>query len=1177
MQAPTPIYSSFYMEWKYENNPFDFVIDGAMLNNGMITAYELADRTLYVTVWNKDTGKFDMFTFDAFTGKKIANLRALGWDNPDALRSYRTEFASGYTSTGFLAPEMFQKNGNVILFTDKIYEFDRNLKLVNEVAFPVREGASSCYADSTSVYLLDGNYYMLENCYIASQAYDFNPHAAVLKLNSKFELEWRSVLHGVVPNPRACYMGFGLQSDFYNMLVMNSAGNELFARSFTWGNNFSCTQFIDRIDMKTGAITIADTDMYNFNSTAMTYYFNQSGSRIQFPNTGSNAALSGAILTADGYQTFVMGGGHHYVYNRSGIPNSIKVSGDWAFASTTFGQIYGMYIGDGFYISLGSSTSWGYQISDAKIWITKMGTSTDPIPQRFRLGHWMSKSEYSNVDLNYTIKMYDTDYDSNLTGFSFNAKDVDNRYAVETNGAKLELAKYVNGTRTILGSATYPFQDEVGVKVKIRTVDGKIKVFVKGIPFFDVEDKTYLKGKIGFFSDKAYVDYREISYKPVMDTEIWSTQYAIWETGTAKAEVKYKDITFSDPENDPASGGYRWTVAHTPRFMANQGVSALDGKTFSSEQLAFDKVGDYLVKLSAKDDPHPQYLYPDMTFDSYRRASNEFTQQITVHRRPISKFTLAQDASGKVLWTDTSYDPDRYIDKDHYSTEATGIDYLATRGVLEKKFYFLTPSGQYSATKLVKPEEKGVYEVGMAVKDEYGAWSDYTVVNLDVKILPPPNAPPVPGFTLSTVSTYRGDGVTIDSTAYDAEDGGRENLPHAYYIRNVTTSGPETLQSASRTTWVKVFNSMGQFAIRQVVEDSMGATAQIEKQLTIYNRLPTAHVTVPESADQNKPTKLIVLRPTFAWTYSDADGDKQSQFQARIYRYGGALLLDSGTLSGSSASWIPGIDLPEHTNLYIVVRVYDGYDWGDWSAAKYFYIETNRPPTGDFAWTPPVVYEGDTVRFNAVVGDPDGDALSVVFRLTSPSGEKSDYAYVCNSPYVPQPGPILKMTEPGAWTATMTVSDGKAPAVTVTKTVRVGALGMKGFVLHTEEWENNRLAYNAKYDPDRPPGTFWAGEAFVLEATATDTEGSDTKAKSVAVRMFGDNFKALTAADPVRRTNWSGLLRSADTNIDFAKLKDGVYAFEFTATYSNGTVKTDTVTIAISGTVDGYVRVHRLQ
>ena len=65
-----------------------------------------------------------------------------------------------------------------------------------------------------------------------------------------------------------------------------------------------------------------------------------------------------------------------------------------------------------------------------------------------------------------------------------------------------------------------------------------MKVWMNGIPFFDATDRTYTKGHYGYMANKAYVAFSSLTTKPANDSDAWSTQYAIWDSGTAKAEVQ---------------------------------------------------------------------------------------------------------------------------------------------------------------------------------------------------------------------------------------------------------------------------------------------------------------------------------------------------------------------------------------------------------------------------------------------------------------------------------------------------------------------------------------------------------------------------------------------------------------------------------------------------------------
>jgi hypothetical protein len=468
--------------------------------------------------------------------------------------------------------------------------------------------------------------------------------------------------------------------------------------------------------------------------------------------------------------------------------------------------------------------------------------------------------------------------------------------------------------------------------------------------------------------------------------------------------------------------------------------------------------------------------------------------------------------------------------------------------------------------KLVVPREAGTYTVGMAVKDEYGAWSDYYEQVITIDELPAPNEPPHAGFTVNPATTYRGVAVTIDSTAWDKEDGDRTKLPHEYYISNVN-GGSELLASASRTSWTKTFNSVGTFRIRQVVWDSLGQTDQAIQTVTILNRKPQANVTTPASADPAKPTKFDVLRPTFVWTYSDADGDAQTQYQVQIYRTNGTLERDTGVRSGAAKNWAPTVDLPERVTMYVRVRVHDGYDWSDWSAPKYFYIETNRPPVADFDWSPKPAYEGDTITLIDRSTDPDGDPLTYQWSVSGPNG----YTRSGSTKEFAIPGADTE-NRTGVYNVTLTVRDPKGASDSVTKSITVLPLSVTGYVLHTDEWNENRINYNKKVsgktDEPRTYDIFWAGERFVLKADTTLT-GTSTKANTVTVQM--DKGYSTTLTPNANNSQWNGELYDKS----FDHLPDGPIKFTFRAVFSNGVVKEDVVTVRIEGNYTDYFRLHR--
>ncbi|NBD26523.1 hypothetical protein [Paenibacillus glycinis] len=1197
----------------------DFLYEGTMKKNIQVIVtslpdYELADHYLYIKrYWSYGNGQnlSDIGVFDARTGQELSSTFAnptidLGQQNTNI---WNMDFCGVQGTSVILCNTV--SNGN-----ERHYKLTRDMALIELPTWtapaPVNPNIKTMdnpqYTSLASMTDAAGNTYRYEAYYnqtYNSGYYDLN----VAKYNADYTLAWRQYIGDSIRNdaavqgqqisttPQNSFMSAYAYPEIKSGFYFNPAKNELYARVY-----YDHTRPGDVLPLMyervyvlhtgTGAIK-RKADSLNGDDMGMYHYGGSDfGAYTQFSTdfSGNLAPKSRLSQTADGYRTSLdrtngatcdAGGGTMYsTYGHSKIFDAAGNTAGSVLTGCNYSPspIYGAYYMDGVYVSLSqgrptTSSDSGTYSNTMSLTVSVGPPTTNPlIVKPFTSGQFYSPFSLSDAEAKFNFKLDDADYDNEWLGYSFRMKDRQNGYALETDAKKIELVKYVAGARTVIATQDYPLLSQKTYAVKLRASGSHLAVFLDNTPIFEADDGTYASGRFGYFSNKAFVTFSGLAYKPMTSNDAWSDQYAIWDAGSATAEVKYDNIVFSDPENDPPAGGvYDWTVQHTARFIHNQGVSALNGKTFHDAQLKFDKVGDYVVSLKAKDDPHPDYLAPDNTFDEYRKDSNTFTKKITVHRRPIAKFALASDAAHKLQWTDYSYDPDRYFSGTDYSTEATGIDYKATKGILQKRFYYVTPSGAYKEAKLTAPQEVGTYEIGLAVKDEYGAWSDWYVTMLPVTDLAPPNNPPVPGFTSNRVNTFRGVPVTFDSTAHDIEDGDRTKLPHEYYISNETAGGTETFASDSRTNWTKSFSSVGTFDVRQVVSDSDGATAEFGLQVNILNQKPTAAITVPESTDQANPTKTIVLRPDFNWNYWDADGDNQTQFQMKIYKYGGVLLHDSGIKTSGAVDWVPGADLPEHVNMYVVVRVFDGYDWSDYSDPHYFYIETNRPPTADFDWSPKPVYEGDIVKIAQTIDDPDKDPLSVQYVVKDPNGVETAFTYTLNSPYAPS-GPSFKGTRVGAYSVRLTVSDGKAPPVATTKNVIVLPLAVNGQVKHTDLWNERRIESNLKSsgDPEQPRGynVFWAGERFLLRAATTDTV-TTTDAVEVTATMNGKTA-TLTPTD-ASRTSWSGEMWEET----FEKLPDGPLTFGFKATYSNGTVKTATVTVVISGNVQQTVGVHR--
>lgn len=224
-----------------------------------------------------------------------------------------------------------------------------------------------------------------------------------------------------------------------------------------------------------------------------------------------------------------------------------------------------------------------------------------------------------------------------------------------------------------------------------------------------------------------------------------------------------------------------------------------------------------------------------------------------------------------------------------------------------------------------------------------------------------------------------------------------------------------------------------------------------------------------------------------------------------------------------------------------------------------------RPPVAGFNWTPTIICEGDTVTINNLSIDPDGDPLTYLWTVFDPVGGTSNYT---------TKDVALNKVLPGMYWVTLRASDPDGMSDAVTKYFVVDALGVKGYVKHTDLWNNHRKQYNQHFagtdDSPRSYNTFWAGEEFVLQAGITDTGLSATKAQSVKVEFLYYGESMLLGPN-AGRTQWNGEM----WRDDFETIPDGLYIFRFTAAYSNGTVKSHEVSVVISGVWLDYYKFHR--
>jgi hypothetical protein len=802
--------------------------------------------------------------------------------------------------------------------------------------------------------------------------------------------------------------------------------------------------------------------------------------------------------------------------------------------------------------------------------------NSDPLTstnKNLNYGEFFNKEEsLTNGEVAVKFKFNYENWSSTPTvGVAARMQDKNNMYRIEVSPGTAKLVKYVGGVRTVLDTKAYGISLKSYYEIKLK-VNGKfLKGYIGGVPLLSATDSSFSTGYFGPYSEVPFTLMKDFSVIRYLGNETQIDNVAIVNSDVAV------DLSYSDAENDPGIPSLsKWTYTHTKpnKFLdagdGYSGVSSLNGKTVTSPSMTFDKVGEYRVDYQIPDDPGPAgYKYPVVNFKNYQLYSDLASHTITIHRRPISVFTVAVNTDNTVAWTDTSYDPDRWLSSTNYSTEATGKDYRNTRGIFNYRYSYTSPSGVTTFGKLTRPQETGTYTVRQAVADEYGAWSDWTEQTINITVIVP-NTPPVatltfPNGTQSNPSYVNSLTPTITWNQMDA-DAGTTFAAYQVVIKDasgnvVIDSGVQPQGTTSTTASWTLNQSLTLGALYQVyVQVSDGAAWSNWSNIgwMITNRPPTATMYVP-GGTQAAPTIFSSLRPTMQWNQTDPDpGTVFKAFQIWITNEANNLtILDSGPIaqntSATLSSWTVNQDLPAGQKLRVMVRVFDGNTWSNWSAQTWFFI--NRPPTANFDWNPKPAYEGDTIAITNNSTDPDGDVLTSSWSVRNPMGlitMGSSTNYTISNALL------------GNYSVTLTVTDRFGLSHSVSKTISVLDLSVTGFVEHTDRYDELRRAYNlnASGDPEypRPADMFVAGEAFMLRANTTGTGTSNTKAVSVQVVRSPFDFSVFTTSNT--KVNWTGKMVDDDFN---EKLTDGDYTFTFYATWSNGHTESVDVVIRIKG------------
>lgn len=811
--------------------------------------------------------------------------------------------------------------------------------------------------------------------------------------------------------------------------------------------------------------------------------------------------------TGPGWCVYTASGSCEMYSNFSGVKLLEKQDPGVYNAKTTNSRIYGQFVGDGAFLSM-YSASWHQSVmgnsnggTEATRWIfLDFGTPKQEAFKGFRLGQWVSPTAFENNEIEFTMNMEQAATDSDLAGFSFRMQDPQNRYAVEMDGTNLYLSRYMAGNRAVLSSIHFAGQNRTDYSFKIKASGDKLEVSVNGVPYFEVTDGTFASGKIGPYSDKSFVGFKSVRTKGLPKNNIeWLTGYAIWEDGIARAEVRYENITYTDPENDPRAGSNKWTITHAPKFLNNHGVSTMHGQSFTTEQLYFDKVGEYWITLRARDDPHPDYLYPSGVFDSYRKDSNAYAKRLIVHRRPVAVMSAWASPDGTIGYSDASYDPDRWINAGTYSPpDTTGIDYGATRGIMERKYYYVNKStGQYVDSKLTRPTAPGEYEVGLMVRDEYGAWSYPVSATVTVGVIPPVNDRPTATLTYPNGSQASPNLIhtIVPTVTWDQHDT-PGTIFQGYHVKISDESGAIVLETGERTQWTS--SNQAAWPVSRAL--TAGIKYQVQVRVSdgelwsewsnigwmIVSGPPTASLVFPDGQSVAAPTIIQGnRRPTIQWNQYDPDlpyGEIFQQYSVRVVTSTGALIYDySGGqwTQSTSQSMTVTTDLPTGVPLAVAVRVFDGYEWSPYSNMGWMLI--NMPPTADITYpsgtqASPTI-EGPTPTFSWNQTDPDPGTIFLKYQL--------HVVNEANTAVIYDSGEVSQNTSATAQSHLV------GTALPAGEKLRVRARVFDGYVWSA--WSSDKwLLINRPplANFDWSPKPIWEGDTVYLDNLSTDPDGN---------------------------------------------------------------------------------------
>jgi PKD repeat protein len=268
----------------------------------------------------------------------------------------------------------------------------------------------------------------------------------------------------------------------------------------------------------------------------------------------------------------------------------------------------------------------------------------------------------------------------------------------------------------------------------------------------------------------------------------------------------------------------------------------------------------------------------------------------------------------------------------------------------------------------------------------------------------------------------------VGSYDYSDADGDLENGSETRWYKDSVLQ-PDYSDTLTVPSSAASKGQVWHFTVRPSDGTSFGEL-QTSDSVTVYNTLPVASDLSITPASPRAGDDLVGN-----YDYSDADGDLESGSKIRWYKDSVLQSDHSDTLA------VPSTATSKGQEWYFTVRPSDGKDYGTLQTSPIVRIK-NSPPSAKAGGPYKGAVDAAVTFTSAGSSDVDNDTLTYVWDFDHRDGTDD----VDSS----EPSPVYVYTEPGVYTATLTVNDGTADSSPSTTTADIkveinGSVALQGY------------------------------------------------------------------------------------------------------------------------------------